>query len=362
MCCGLLLGLNSLPVEAFSQEEVPTAWTVGANAHTGTLIAHRKGMEILVQEPASAWELSFTRHTTGKRLWERLYSGPSWGFALRHGSPGSPDYLGRTTAFYPFFRFRLAGQKRLLWHYRIGWGLGYISKNFERFDNFKNIAIGSKINAVINMQWDLEFLVTKKLSLQTGLAFTHFSNGSFKMPNLGINVPTATVGVHWTVGDRETQRQTFDVPEHEKHWEAYVFAAGGIKEVGSPLGQKWGTFTGSFEMLHAFSHKHALVFGADVFYNSSLEERIRIADDKEVSGVSLIRSGVKTMYHINLDRMAILMGGGVYLISPFDGDGNIFNRIGVRYRFTDRFVGNLTLKTHFFKADYIEWGLGYRLW
>jgi hypothetical protein len=52
---------------------------------------------------------------------------------------------------------------------------------------------------------------------------------------------------------------------------------------------------------------------------------------------------------------------GYYLFVRWNDDGDFYHRFGLKYYFNDHFIANLTIKTHFSKADFIEWGIGYRI-
>ena len=48
-----------------------------------------------------------------------------------------------------------------------------------------------------------------------------------------------------------------------------------------------------------------------------------------------------------------------YICKLFGNNGMFFNRIGLRYMLSKHPIANVTLLTHFAKADYFEWGMGY---
>jgi hypothetical protein len=50
---------------------------------------------------------------------------------------------------------------------------------------------------------------------------------------------------------------------------------------------------------------------------------------------------------------------GVYLKDNFHTDDTIYTRIGCRYQFKNGLTSSFNLKTHFGRADYLEFGLGY---
>jgi hypothetical protein len=57
--------------------------------------------------------------------------------------------------------------------------------------------------------------------------------------------------------------------------------------------------------------------------------------------------------------LSFLFQAGVYPYTRYKDDGIIYSRLGLRYLFGKHILANITLKTHFAKADNIEFGLGY---
>jgi hypothetical protein len=50
---------------------------------------------------------------------------------------------------------------------------------------------------------------------------------------------------------------------------------------------------------------------------------------------------------------------GYYIHDKFDADDELYHRLGMRYTFDNGLLLNFVLKTHWAKADYIEFGVGY---
>jgi hypothetical protein len=54
-----------------------------------------------------------------------------------------------------------------------------------------------------------------------------------------------------------------------------------------------------------------------------------------------------------------VLGMGAYVKDRYQPDGPLYHRIGMRYQFSNGITANLVLKSHWAKADYVEWGIGY---
>jgi hypothetical protein len=60
-----------------------------------------------------------------------------------------------------------------------------------------------------------------------------------------------------------------------------------------------------------------------------------------------------------MGRLALVVNIGGYIYAPVEVLAPIYSRIGLRYRIKDKFLTNFTLKSHWAKASYFEWGIGY---
>jgi signal transduction histidine kinase len=74
---------------------------------------------------------------------------------------------------------------------------------------------------------------------------------------------------------------------------------------------------------------------------------------------TIFQIGAYTSYILPLDRLRFIVGMGVYLKDRYDMDNEIYHRVGMRYECENGLLFNLVLKTHWAKADYVEYGVGY---
>ncbi len=74
-----------------------------------------------------------------------------------------------------------------------GWGVAYDSKTY--YDDIYNIYIGSHFNYAIRLEGTYARNLSEKFTLLSGLKYMHYSNGSFVLPNRGINSATFKLGL-----------------------------------------------------------------------------------------------------------------------------------------------------------------------
>ena len=67
------------------------------------------------------------------------------------------------------------------------------------------------------------------------------------------------------------------------------------------------------------------------------------------------------VYELAMGRLSFDLNYGFYVSGLDKSDGSVYHKLSVRYDVTKNIFANITLKTHWGKADYIGWGIGYKV-
>lgn len=328
--------------------------------HYGFIMPHHKNMQHLTTGHFPAFEINFNVQMHGEKKWHCLYKYPVIGGALWYADLANPGMLGKAIAVYPFMNFHLCRGRKFYLNYRFGLGLGYITKPFNNIDNYKNIAIGSHLNATLNMFYELKWMLQKKVSLTAGIGLTHFSNGAFKTPNLGINIPTVFTGVAYYLNNTEniapdTAWKGIRVNKSKFR----LFFAGGTKQLYPPEGDQYGVFMLSLNYSRLLSFKRELTAGLDIFLDYSDKRSVKRKGIPLKNDLSLLKPGFYAGHDFIFSKLRLLLHIGYYLYAKDKSDGMIYSRFGLEYDISRSLYGHLALKTHFAKADFVEFGVGY---
>jgi len=353
----LLLVLLLLFINQYAQEEYQP-FGVKETFHYGFIAPHRPIVNEIVEGHTKAYEISFFKQTSGKKQWQQLYNYPKLGISLIYLDLANPEELGNSFGFYPYLSFLITDQK-ISWEMKFGYGIGYIEKAFDKKDNYKNLAIGSSLNALININSQLRVRLMEGLNTSFGLSILHFSNGSFKRPNLGINILSLNLGVAYSFGKTQDQFQN-EITERERRWVKNASFAIGVKEIAPIEGPKYFVSSYSFNLMNTRSNKSSFGVGADVFYNSSLTHLIAQDSNQTQTSWDNFRGGVVLIYSLDFGKFSTLFQMGGYVLAKEKSSGMIYHRVQTRYAINDQLFFNLGLKTHYVVADFIEIGLGYR--
>lgn len=334
--------------------------------HYGFIYAQHLEME-LFNAHFPTFELTIQQITYGKHKWERDYNYPLIGLTFLYSGLGNNPSLGKAYALMPFINFPLYKHKNLMVGFRLAIGLGYLTKPFDRITNYKNLAIGSNLNAAINLMFEARYRVNYFLTLSTGISLQHFSNGSLKLPNYGLNVPMVHIGAalrpfkaNQNIDDR------FYAPTDP--YEAIIYKTMEFN-IGGLLGYKnmQAVFGKNFTVFHFYentffriSKKSKVGFGLDFSYDPS---QIKILEKNGIlvnNKFDIIRPGLNGAYQLVMSRVGFIFNLGCYLGGKEKSNGPLYEKFAFQYNFSKDFFATVMLKVHWGRADYIGWGLGYK--
>ncbi len=358
---GCILVLVSL--FSFSQEKANTSY-IDVNYFSGNIALHNNDILHLISGHPEGMILSWNKKTFGQKAWEQRYNYPDYGISMSYQDLKN-EALGHNLALYGHFNFYFLKRNLML---RVGQGLAYTSNPYDKFENPKNIAFGSRImsSTYLMLNYKKERLIDR-FGFQTGLSLIHYSNANVKAPNTSINSVTFNLGLTYNLNEAEPEY--IDDIEKEKYTEPvrynFVFRSGVNQSDVIGSGQY------PFYILSAYAdkrlnHKSAINAGAEVFFSNFLKELIHFQSvafpEENVSGdEDFKRVGLFVGHELFINKLSVLTQLGYYIYYPYDFEGRTYFRVGLNYYITKKWFGSLTLKSHGAKAEAVEFGIGIRL-
>ncbi|MFH1320549.1 MAG: acyloxyacyl hydrolase [Bacteroidota bacterium] len=351
----------------FSQEDTGTSFNknhlvIGTKAHYGFIIAHRDNMAHLVKGHVPGFEVNLSKQTYGNESWQQLYNYPTIGLSFIHVNLGNPEQFGNGNGIFGYINFPIIIARRFMFNYRFGSGAGIVDKPFDREFNYKNNAIGSHLNILMHILLESKWKVSRNLLLTAGIGFTHFSNGAFKVPNLGINIPTVNIGASYQIGSLAQQSDFIKDSLHEKGGkiEYSVVTAFSVKEIHPPGGPKYPVYTLSGNITKPVGRKRRFGIGLYMFYDGSNIETFNSDTSNTFTEKKseFIRTGIHFSHDLVIGKLTAITQMGVYLYTKLKNDGSLYHRFAYRYQLSKHLFICLALKTHWAKADYMEFGMG----
>jgi len=338
------------------------------DAFYGIALEHDKSLATAIQGNPFGFIIGYNIKNAKNANWLAYYNYPDFGFSVLYQNTNS-DILGEMYAAYTHYNFyfndRNAKNKLQL---RIAFGLGYISKPYNAISNEFNYTLATKFagSAYLKLNYHRDFF-NKKIGLQTGLSLIHFSNAGFKNPNLGLNTLAATIGINYNL---QKENPTFSKKEKrpkEKNKIRYNFMfRAGINESKIPDSGQFPFYVGTFSIEKKLNFKSTLTTGVDYFKSDFLNKYLQ--DESE------LQTGIPNTTNFKTDRIGIFAGHelyihnfsmvtqlGYHIYAPNKYVSKIYERLGFKHQFNDHFFTELTLKVNLFRAEGLEFGIGYRL-
>ncbi|MCX6245494.1 MAG: acyloxyacyl hydrolase [Bacteroidetes bacterium] len=358
-----------VPVDSRSQEHrlFTSNMLIEGRFDYGFLYAQHLELE-LFNSHLPTFEINFQKETYGKHKWERIYGYPIIGVSFLYTGLGKSPYLGAAYSVFPFIDFPLVRHKKFMFNFRFGLGVGYLTKKFDRLTNYKNLAIGSHLNASANLMLEARYKVAERLTLSLGIALQHFSNGSLKLPNYGLNLPVVSAGVAYrlarenrTIGDRY-------IPPTEPYSavlrHVIEFDAGaslGWKNMQAVYGDNYWVYHFYENTFFPVKRKSKWGFGLDLSYDQSHVKILESQGTEVTNKMKIFRPGINGAYMLVLSKLQFILNLGCYLGGMEKSNGPFYEKLSFQYNFTKDFFASVMLKVHWGRADYIGWGLGLHL-
>ncbi len=362
LLCYLLPGFTQEPAREKKQRHP----YLQLNFHTGSFWTRSEYLVEQFSFPYKAIEARFGYQLTGTKLWHQYHRYPKYGFGIHYSDlvkDRSDTIVGNPFSLFAFYsnpwirfgRFTLASDLAV--------GLSYTGTIYDSETNPYNDVIASHINLYFDLNLNLNLRLTPQIGLNAGYGITHYSNGRIHMPQKGVNNWGWTFGMNWLLNEPVKEYIYREPPEFKKAEAIQVMYAIGIVE-GIPDGTttelQFFTSSLTLDYVYQFSPKGAVTFGLDVLYDGSLERSVKGVEPEDVSTWQQMYLASHMGYHFIVNRFTLLFNFGTYFRQSSFDRGFWFVRAGGRYRFTERFYGQVSLKSkNGMRADWIEWGCAY---
>lgn len=316
----------------------------------------------------SSFELNLSRVTYGRQLWQQMYAYPRLGVALWYTNFGNNPILGQAYACFPYINYPLLRAPVSTINFRLGIGLAYLTNSFDPIDNYKNLAIGSQINVAVNLLLDYRYQINENLYASLSVGLVHFSNGSIKLPNYGLNIPVISTGLsHRLQHKNKTIKRRLYTPPHPYRYDIHrlmetnIGCAIGFKDMENILGERFTVYAIWADLLKRISYKSKIGLGFDYSYDPSHKALLKRTNGRSEKKHRIAKPGINLAYELSMSKVSYLFNLGLYLGGDYTSNGNLYQKLALQYLISPHLFTTISLRTHYGRADYIGWGLGYKL-
>lgn len=336
-------------------------WNINSHLLKSSVIPHSENIKHLIENPSNGFFLSIDQQSTSES-WKKKHNLPEYGFSL-HGQFNKNKFLGDVFGIFAHTTFSFLNNNL---HLKIGQGISYATNPYNAFSNYRNIAYGTHFMPatffMLNYQKN-NFI--GNWGLQAGLLFTHHSNGSTKAPNTGTNTISFSTGINYTFESKYNIPEKQFVRENKKYSLQTNFRTGVNESHIIGMGQK------PFYHLAIMGNKNFNIhgnwqFGTEFFWSYTIKEltqfmAISFPETKTKQTDDWRRIGIFLGYEHYLNKLSIEAQTGYYIYTQYRRGATTYQRIGMKYYFSNRLQGLLSLKTHMGNAEALEFGIGYKI-
>lgn len=407
MFCVFCLVVSGVSAQTWSNYKIKAEYMYG------TILKHNKHLENLVKGPSMGGEIAVEFQTMGEQAWHQYLNFPEIGAGLVFMDFSNSEMLGQGLALYPYMNIPLIRTDYFKLNLKPGAGLSFLNKRYSNAPHIENTmlgidetpngangAIGSIVNVFLTLGGNLEVPIAGGFSFTADYAWNHVSNGSIVQPNSGINMMNAYVGLkyapnykytpNYKAHQRPQRKAVGDIP---REFSYEIIASGGVRQLFYKDGKNYGIASLAFGVYRPMANWYRMGVGADAFYDgvfgyvnanvpntSEKYQRTYIEKDKFKNK---IRAGVSWHHEFLVGRLTAGFHFGLYLYNPIKNlepytengtlnkpliykydiqkeDGWLYTRAVAKYAITNHLFASIGLKTHLQKAEFIEWGLGWK--
>ncbi|WP_299387441.1 acyloxyacyl hydrolase [uncultured Lacinutrix sp.] len=340
-------------------------FTIDANYFYGNIAEHNTDISHLITGHPSGVILSYNQKTFGKKAWESRFNYPDYGASFIYQKFNN-EYINENIGVYAHYNFYFFNRNVM---FRIGQGLAYNDTPYDKVENFRNNAFGTHLlsSTYLMLNYKKENIL-KGIGVQAGFSLIHYSNANVKAPNSSINSIAFNIGANY-IFDKEKPTEYIPSTE-EKYFKEkvkYNFALRtGVNESDVIDTGQYAFFVVSAYADKRLNRKSAIQVGTDVFFSNFLKKHIQykavaFPEDNVSGDEDYKRVGVFVGHELFISKTSLITQLGYYVYYPFDFEGRVYNRVGLKRYFGDKIYGALTLKSHGAKAEAVEIGIGIRL-
>lgn len=296
-------------------------------------------------------EIYYQRQTNPGAAWNNSKRLPQWGVGLSATNSGS-KYVGTIVCVYPFIKLPLYTVNGLQGNFRLGFGVGWVEKPYDKITNPEDELLSQKFNTHATVQWQNELRLSSRSFVNTAITFYHCSNAKTSLPNLGINIPSLSVGYRYAFnGETRKPGRANDSLNKKLFYKAFL--SGGVKQMQVPDSSYYFVKLLTGEISKQISYSSILSLGMFITHDESVKTDPLV---KHLRSIETSQVAVYGSYEYSFGRLLIPVQFGVFV---YNSNSKLLESIGARYKISNNWMAEFLLKTHGHKADLMHLGIGY---
>lgn len=261
--------------------------------------------------------------------------------------------VGTIICLYPFIKLPLYTVGPLEGNLRFGFGAGWIQKIYDKVTNPETLLLSQRISSHANISFQNEIRISSRHFLNLTAMFYHVSNAKTSLPNLGINIPSISIGYRYAFNG-EIKEPSIVTDSLDKKFFRKIFFTTGVKQMQVPDSSYYLVQILSGEIGRQFSYSSTASVGMYITHDESVKTDPLV---KHLGAVKNSQVAVYGSYEYNLGRLSIPVQFGVFV---YNSNSKLIESVGFRYKISQQWLAELMLKSHLHRADLMHLGVGYK--
>lgn len=350
----LTIFFYSLSTVVVAQVDSAT-FSIRANFHKGFIIPHSDSLKAVAEGayPFMA-ELDLGWLDYSQKGWASANCYRRSGIILGYTDFGNPTVLGQGTYFMLYTEPQLTFSK-LSFSFTGAAGIIHLNTVYDREENPTNLFYSNPFSGLIRAGFTGTYTLKEHLQLSLSANFNHISNGRTRIPNYGMNFPTAALSVTYQFQPTTLQAQarikTFDPAPH---YSVDIFTANRLVNAAYESYGKERMVGVNFSVSRHFNHCSSWVAGTELSYDKSIPETAAPFGYDSNPWIASLIGG----HALSLGRTSFSQLLGVYLYKNYDNSNAVFQRYVLDYSFTKHLRLGFSLKAHLEVAEMLDVRLG----
>lgn len=346
-------------------QDTPNQYSVDVNYYYGSILPHSEKIRHLITEHPEGIFISANQKTFGNEEWESRMNYPDFGVTF-HYQNNKNETLGDLYGLYGHYSFYFLKRNLQL---KIGQGVAYNTNPYDKEKNYRNAAFGSHFMPasffMLNYQKEN---IWEGLGLKSGLFLIHHSNGTIKTPNTSANTVGANIGLTYTFDHKNERTYHPRVNKDSAYTEPIRYnlaVRSGVHESHIIGSGQYPFLNISAHLDKRISRSSAFQLGLDVFLSRMLEKEIKMMaisfPEKGIDAdTDSKRLGLFAGYELFINRLSFEAQLGAYIYDDYKSHTALYQHLGLKYYFYRNLFAGTGLKTHFSKAESMDFSVGIR--
>lgn len=354
----LLVHFNGWANAEFNRDS--TSFSVGAKVQMGTILFHKFELGGVAKSSPVLFELDLGWTKNTKAAWDNCNCYTKNGISLMYSNFGNPNELGKAISLVFYVEPHLIKKNRTALSFRAGAGPSYMNKVHDDQTNPNNFFYSMPLSYLLTIGTNLSYSISTHTHVNLAFQFNHISNGGTRIPNYGINYPTAGVGFQYKFSpQRLVPRKRAPLQRKDLELLVHLFSGPRIAKAYDPIPVERRLITGiNISLVKRLSKINALGLGGEFYYDpisKVYEER-----SGDVYQTKIASLGIHHYLFFGKAFFGQQIARYVTAHNP-DIDTNWYQRYFVGYRISNLWFIGVSLKTHLEVADFATLTAGFSL-